>query len=90
MNIMTFKEDISKRIKADFGEDSDKAFKALNDAVEIINYIETDRIIRCIIFLADGNVEALNKYIEAAIIDARDVMLWAEYKIEPWRQCDQN
>jgi hypothetical protein len=77
---MIFKEDISKRIKSDFGEASDKAFKVLNDAVEIINYIETDRIIRCIIFLAAGNVEALNKYIDAAIIDARDVMLWAEYE----------
>ena len=77
---MTFKEDIVKRIKADFGDESDKALKALDDAVEKTDYLETDRVIRCIVFLANGTIEDLNKYIDSARIDARDVMLWAEYE----------
>ena len=77
---MTFKEDIVKRIKTDFGEESGKALKALYDAVKKTDYLETDIVIRCIIFLANGNIEDLNKYIDAARIDTRDVMLWAEYE----------
>lgn len=77
---MTFKDDISGRIKNDFGENADKATTMLLDAISKVEYLKTDRVIRCIIFLAKGNLTDLNKYIETATFDTRDVMLWAEYE----------
>ena len=76
---MTFKDDIVKRINIDFGERADEATKMLFDAISKIDYLKTDRVIRCIIYLANGNLTDLNKYIESATVDIRDVMLWAEY-----------
>lgn len=77
---MTFKADIIARINTDFGENADKATKMLINAIIKADYTETDRVIRCIIFLAKGNLADLHKYIETATLDPRDVMLWAEYE----------
>ncbi|MES2796123.1 MAG: hypothetical protein V4683_09165 [Bacteroidota bacterium] len=77
---MTFKDDINERIKTDFGENASKAATMLIDAIKKVDYLKTDRVIRCIIFLAKGNLTDLNKYIETATFDTRDVMLWAEYE----------
>lgn len=76
---MTFKDDIIARINTEFGESANKATKMLIDAITKVDYLKTDRVIRCIIFLAKGNLTELNKYIETATYDTRDVMLWAEY-----------
>ena len=76
---MTFKDDINARIRTDFGENSNKATTMLLDAINKVDYLKTDRVIRCIIFLAKGNLTELNKYIETATFDTRDVMFWAEY-----------
>lgn len=43
------------------------------------DYLNLGRIIRCILFLADRDIEKLKKNIEVATYDPRDVMLWAEY-----------
>ena len=75
-----FKEDITRKINTDFGEYSDNAFETLKSAVEKIEYLKTDRVIRCIIFLSEGNIDDLNKFIETATNDTRDIMLWAEYE----------
>lgn len=77
---MTFKDDINVRIRTDFGENSNKATTRLIDAINKVDYLKTDRVIRCIIFLAKGNLTDLNRYIETATYDTRDVMLWAEYE----------
>jgi hypothetical protein len=77
---MTFKDDIKARIQTDFGENSITATTMLIDAINKVDYLKTDRVIRCIIFLAKGNLTDLNKYIETATFDTRDVMLWAEYE----------
>jgi hypothetical protein len=76
---MTFKDDIIERLNSDFGESANKAMTILIDAIAKVDYLKTDRVIRCIIFLANGNLTDLNKYIETAPYDTRDVMLWAEY-----------
>jgi hypothetical protein len=44
------------------------------------DYLKSNRVIRCIVFLAKGNLEDLNKYIKVATFDTRDVMLWAAYE----------
>jgi len=79
MPSMTFKDDIIKRINSDFGERATEATKLLFDAINKVDYLKTDRVIRCIIYLAKGNLTDLNNYIESATIDTRDVVLWAEY-----------
>ena len=77
---MTFKDDIKARLQTDFGENAITATTMLIDAINKVDYLKTDRVIRCIIFLAKGNLTDLNKYIETATFDTRDVMLWAEYE----------
>jgi hypothetical protein len=77
---MKFKDDINVRIQTDFGANANKATTMLIDAINKADYLKTDRVIRCIIFLAKGNLTELDKYIETATFDTRDVMLWAEYE----------
>jgi hypothetical protein len=77
---MTLKDDIIERINTDFGESANEAIKILIDAIKKVDYLKTDRVIRCVIFLANGNLTDLSKYIETAIFDTRDVMLWVEYE----------
>jgi hypothetical protein len=76
---MTFEDDIIARINSDFGENASKATTLLLDAINKVDYLKTDRVIRCIIYLANGNLTDLNRYIETATFDPRDVMFWAEY-----------
>jgi len=76
---MTFKPDITQRINTDFGETADEATKKLLEAITKTEYLKADRVIRCIIYLAKGNLTDLNNYIESATNDTRHVMLWAEY-----------
>ena len=77
---MTFKDDINLKIHADFGANAKKARTILLDAINNVEYLKTDRVIRCILFLAKDNLTDLGKYIETATFDTRDVMLWAEYE----------
>ena len=77
---MTFKEDIQQRIVLDFKDSAGKANELLRIAISKTEYLKTDRVIRCIIFLANGDLNKLQKYIDDAIFDIRDVMLWAEYE----------
>lgn len=77
---MIFKDDINTKIQTDFGENETKAKTILIAAINKVDYLKTDRVIRCIIFLAKGNLTDLENYIEAATYDTRDVMLWAEYE----------
>lgn len=77
---MLFKEDITRRIIVDFGDNSSEVKVLLTKAIEEVSDLKTDRIIRCILFLSKGNINSLKKYIEAAAGDPRDVMLWAEYE----------
>ena len=76
---MTFKDDIIERINSDFGDRANQATKMLFDAITKNENLKTDRVIRCIIYLAKGNLTDLIKYIESGTLDTRDVMFWAEY-----------
>ena len=77
---MIFKYDIIERIRADFGNSSTEAMTTIVEALNKSDYLKTDRVIRSIIFLAEGDLINLEKYIEAATVDTRDVMFWAEYE----------
>jgi hypothetical protein len=77
---MNLKTDIISRIKSDFVQDSDKALEILETRLKQIEYLNHDRIIRCIVYLSKGSIEELNRYIGIGQQDPRDVMSLAEYK----------
>lgn len=77
-------DDIRKRIEHDFGSEGAKQVgAALEHFIESYqsNYgtQPSDRIIRCIVHLAEGKLESLRHQIKAALSDWRDVIYWAEY-----------
>lgn len=76
---MKFKKDITNRLKLDFNNSTDRVVEILTDAISKTDYLKKDRIIRCIIYLANGDIDQLKKFIDNAILEPRDVMLWAEY-----------
>lgn len=71
--------DINEKISSDFGDKATEAFEILTASIAKAGHLNQPRIIRCIVFLADKNIEKLKVNTEAAISDPRDVMLWAEY-----------
>jgi len=72
-------KDIKDRIESDFGDHASEVFQILHDAFSKTDYLNNKRIIRCIIFLADKDIEKIKGNILTAKDDPRDVMLWAEY-----------
>lgn len=78
--MMEFKEDITNRINLDFSDSAVRVIGILSVAISKSDYLKTDRIIRCIIYLSKGDIDKLKHNIEIAISDPRDVMLYAEYE----------
>ena len=76
---MIYTTDIRKKIESDFGDKAAEVFGIFDDALSKTDYLNHFRIIRCIIFLSDKNIDELKKNIQVAIEDPRDVMLFAEY-----------
>lgn len=72
-------KDIKERIELDFKNRALETIEILNNAIINTQYLNSPRIIRCILFLAEGDIEKLKRNIQAAKEDPRDVMLWAEY-----------
>jgi len=71
--------DIHERIESDFGGKASEVIRLFDDAISKADYLNNNRIIRCILFLSDRDIEKLKKNIDTATYDPRDVMLWAEY-----------
>jgi|GEM_PF-874121 len=71
---ITIPADVVARVQKDFGGGSDAAFKLLRG-----DFPEVDRVLRCIVYLAKGDITALPELIAAAATDYRDVIFWAEY-----------
>ena len=60
------KIDIINRIKSDFEKDSNKALEILKNRLNALEYLNNDRIIRCIIYLSKGSIKELNNFINVA------------------------
>jgi hypothetical protein len=71
--------DIKERIQFDFGDNAIEATKILEEAISRYEYLNHERIIRCIIYLSDKKLDKLKESINQAKDDPRDVMLLAEY-----------
>ena len=72
-------KDIRERIESDFGDQASEVVRIFDQGISKADYLNNDRIIRCILYLSDKNIEKLKTYIQAATTDPRDVMYWAEY-----------
>lgn len=78
-------EDIEKRILMDFGMKANLVSSLLLKFIHELNgqdIFETSRVLRCVIHLGNGNIDDLQKQINKALIDYRDVIYWAEYDKE--------
>ena len=71
--------DIEVRIEEDFGEQSEQVRELLLSYLKTVDK-EADRVLRCIVFLANGSLDTLKEMIAAAQVDYRDVIFWAEYE----------
>ncbi len=78
-NRMIDKIDIKERLKSDFGDNTQEATQIILDAISKYEYLNSPRIIRCIIHLSEKSLNRLKQSINQAKEDPRDVMLWAEY-----------
>jgi hypothetical protein len=89
-----FGNDIQKRVEKDFGAAAPIVVEQLENFIESYRAITQthpgDRVIRCIIHLANGKRQDLAHYIKAALTDPRDVMSWAEYDSDEKRIHDFN
>lgn len=68
--------DIVRRVHGDF-QGSDRT--VVGESLDSYTGPETDRVCRCILHLANGDVSKVGHFVEAAIADYRDVIHWAEY-----------
>jgi len=70
-------EDISRIIESDFTKNND----VLNILNKFTQDIENDsnRVYAAILKISDGSVEKVEKYVEVANVDYRDVLTLAEY-----------
>ena len=67
-------------MKIRFESDFNSANKILSEYLNKYDYLNSDRIIRCVIFLVDNGIESFKSFLESAKGDPRDVMYWAEYE----------
>ncbi|WP_298348211.1 hypothetical protein [uncultured Dokdonia sp.] len=75
-------KDIIDEMKIRFGSDYYSAEKILNEYLNKNEYLDSDRIIRCVLFLTTNGIENFEKNLTLAKTDPRDAMLWAEYENE--------
>ena len=73
--------DILGKVNKDFKtpEEAALALSVLADFVDQNQELSSDRILRCIVFVANGDLDRLEKAIDLAKKDYRDLIVWAEY-----------
>lgn len=84
--------DIWGKVNRDFEtpEEAALALSVLNDFVEQNRELSSDRILRCIVFLANGDLDRLEEALDLAIRDYRDLIVRAEYNEKNERVRDLN
>ena len=71
--------DIIQKIEQDFAGDYPFALDMIDDFVSCTSKPVSDRLLRAVVFMANGKIEKLDHAIELANIDFRDVLWQAEY-----------
>jgi len=75
---MNFPADIETKLSEDFGEQAKTAMERISEYLNSQTR-EPVRTARCAIHLAHGSLEELERMLDEAIRDWRNVILWAEY-----------
>ena len=78
---MMLARDIWGKVNKDFEtpEEAALALSVVADFVEQNRELSSDRIVRCIVFLADGDLDRLEEALDLAKKNHRDLLVRAEY-----------
>jgi hypothetical protein len=78
---MALPEDIIAKVRRDFSEDEEiSILQLLNEYHQRLRQPEhSPRILRCIVFLADGSFDKFAAAVKLAQLDWRDLIVSAEY-----------
>ena len=78
---MILARDTWVKVNKDFEtpEEAALALSVLADFMDQNQELSSDRILRCIVFVANGDLNRLEKAIDLAREDYRDLIVWAEY-----------
>ena len=80
LNRMPLADDILARIRTDFsGGEMIAAIERLESLQREDSELFSDRILRCIVFVAAGKSAEVERAIAEAQADYRDLIVWAEY-----------
>ena len=74
--------DILNQIQIQFEENYDIALELILSEFNFDDFLNKNRILRCVLYLSENNIEKLKTNINFAKIDYRDVILWAEYDLD--------
>lgn len=74
-------EDIIKKVRLDFPrlDEAQLVLALLHEFAEQNPALSGDRLLRCIVYVANGDLDLFAKAIELAVVDYRDLVVWAEY-----------
>ena len=76
--MMNLPNDINLRIKNDFSLTEDQ--KLVENILSSLKINERDRVVRCILYIAKGNINSICEMERLAKIDYRDVIMSGEYE----------
>jgi hypothetical protein len=78
---MALAADILRRINRDFNDPATiaQAIRRLEEARAAAPDLFSERVLRCAVFAAAGDLETLDRALALARIDPRDLIVWAEY-----------
>ncbi len=79
VNLHRYPTDILARIDADFGQQAPIAFRELQEVIGETPSVRQPRIIRGILWVANGDMGKLDEAIELAVRDYRNLLTAAEY-----------
>jgi hypothetical protein len=74
------REDVKRIVRREFpAQNEDEILKLLDSYGTESYHRERERVQLAVLKLAEGNIDDLLHYLSAAIVDYRDVLIWAEY-----------
>ena len=73
------KVDIYQKIVRDFGNRANECIERIEALDAATKGLIDDQLIRCIVYLASGDLASLDEWIERARLDWRDVIMNAEF-----------
>ncbi|WP_272152104.1 elongation factor Tu [Tenacibaculum aiptasiae] len=90
INLNLYPIDIIDKIKSDYRQNWNKAFSEIQKLIISDESFRNNRIVRAIIHLGNKDIVNLEKVIEQAKKDWRDILLWSEYDKKEKRVRDFN